>query len=603
MHLYLAGFRRVAQHALAAVVIAAIAALPGPFSGASAPLEQAASKPRIAVFSGSNATIQNTPAMLTSNKAREKYGLPLLANPDGSPAVHDTLRPQRLAAPVTVYVEQFSAHPLERDAAELYAPPDGYVNAAGVFSRTRRSPADVAVYEVTLRPEDGLYLLPYMARQANGQAWDGACTTPTAPADQCRQTFFPDASRSFEQIDRFGLGSNSQVNLLSSKAAFDFYRAAPGGGYTKGLPAAQRTDVGEGDIPPETRGQDFFPYGRLGTNPALPTLAHITNVVQRAMASGQYAGGIWLQGSPRIEETIYWLSLLIDTPVPLVANAAQREHGQASSDGDRNVAESVSYILSGVWADPAGRNQMGGVVVQDQVIYAAREVQKGDARPGGYTVAGGYGGLLGSMGDSYNPVLTFIPNRRHTHTSAVNTTQLPATVSGVQRAGEGIATVSVQIKDASGALLPTAIPRVGIVKDGTYVADDYSEDPEREVDILARLAQYLEESPLAGFVAEGQAPYGTLTSNARDAALLRAARSGLPVVTVGRGNAEGFTPARSLFIGGNNLTATKARLLLMASLMRFGSLPPAADPDNPTPAEVAAIRAKLAEYQAVFDTH
>ena len=43
------------------------------------------------------------------------------------------------------------------------------------------------------------------------------------------------------------------------------------------------------------------------------------------------------------------------------------------------------------------------------------------------------------------------------------------------------------------------------------------------------------------------------------------------------------------FIGGSNLTATKARLLLMACLMKFGSLPPAADPDHPTSAEAAAI--------------
>jgi hypothetical protein len=50
-------------------------------------------------------------------------------------------------------------------------------------------------------------------------------------------------------------------------------------------------------------------------------------------------------------------------------------------------------------------------------------------------------------------------------------------------------------------------------------------------------------------------------------------------------------------------TATKARLLLMACLLRFGSLPPAADPLNPTPAELQAVQAKLAEYQAVFDTH
>jgi L-asparaginase len=57
------------------------------------------------------------------------------------------------------------------------------------------------------------------------------------------------------------------------------------------------------------------------------------------------------------------------------------------------------------------------------------------------------------------------------------------------------------------------------------------------------------------------------------------------------------------FIGGSNLTATKARLLLMACLMKFGCLPPATDPDYPTPAEAAAIGEKIALYQAVFNTH
>ncbi|MGH8316310.1 MAG: asparaginase domain-containing protein, partial [Steroidobacterales bacterium] len=84
-------------------------------------------KPRIAHFAGPNATIQNSPPLVTSNKARKKYGLPLVTNPDGGPARFDVLRAQRLAAPATVYVEQFSAHPLERDAAELYGPPDGYI--------------------------------------------------------------------------------------------------------------------------------------------------------------------------------------------------------------------------------------------------------------------------------------------------------------------------------------------------------------------------------------------------------------------------------------------------------------------------------------------
>src|SRR5438445_10360385 len=77
-------------------------------------------KPRIAVFSGPTATIQNSEPLVTSNKAREKYGLPPRQNVDGMPMRFDVLRAQRLAAPVTIYVEPFSAHPLERHAAELY---------------------------------------------------------------------------------------------------------------------------------------------------------------------------------------------------------------------------------------------------------------------------------------------------------------------------------------------------------------------------------------------------------------------------------------------------------------------------------------------------
>ena len=103
-----------------------------------------AQKPKIAIFSGGPATIQNSQALVTSNKARKKYGLPLLSNPDGTPFRFDILRHQRLAAPVTVYVEALSAHPLEQDMAELYAPPDGYVSAeTGTFSKERQRPGDI----------------------------------------------------------------------------------------------------------------------------------------------------------------------------------------------------------------------------------------------------------------------------------------------------------------------------------------------------------------------------------------------------------------------------------------------------------------------------
>ena len=123
------------------------------------------------------------------------------------------------------------------------------------------------------------------------------------------------------------------------------------------------------------------------------------------------------------------------------------------------------------------------------------------------------------------------------------------------------------------------------------------------MDILARIDKNLRDAPLAGFVAEGSAPFASM-SNAVEAALKRATLSGMPVVKVGRGNAEGVVdPARApLAIAGSNLTATKARLLLMACLLCFGSLPPAGT-QPPTAAELEAVEAKLAEYQSVFDTH
>jgi hypothetical protein len=164
--------------------------------------------------------------------------------------------------------------------------------------------------------------------------------------------------------------------------------------------------------------------------------------------------------------------------------------------------------------------------------------------------------------------------------------------------------VTVPVKDAAGDLLAAAIPKVTIVKHARYLPEDTSGDASSEVDILARIENNLRVAPLAGFVAEGSAPFGAM-SNSVDAALKRATFSGMPVVKVGRGNAGGFVDATRdpLAIAGSNLTATKARLLLMACLLKLGCLPPALDPANPTPAETDATRAKLQQFQEIFDTH
>jgi L-asparaginase len=263
-------------------------------------------KPRIAHLSGSTATIQNTPPLVTSNKARARYNLPLRKNPDGSAARFDVLRAQRLAAPAKVYVEQFSAHPLESDAADLYGPPDGYLDSAGHFHQERQSPEDKPVYEIELHPDDGLYPMPYMARQSDGSAWEEECAFPGAPREKARQGFFPDGSRCFEEIDRLHVGDAGVGNLIGGCADVTFFRVSPPGGYIKAEP-------------PERAGVDFFPYKPYHLTMPAPrqSLARIVNAVTDIFDSGSYDGAIWTEGSPIIEETLYWLNLLIDVNVPI----------------------------------------------------------------------------------------------------------------------------------------------------------------------------------------------------------------------------------------------------------------------------------------------
>src|SRR5262249_4765794 len=294
---------------------------------------------------------------------------------------------------------------------------------------------------------------------------------------------------------------------------------------------------------------------------------------------------------------------VVEWTLAIWGNAEQRLHGMISNDGPKNIVDSVEYIASRVWEDEQGRNRAGAVLIQEQRVFAARAVQKADARPGGYVATGGHGGILGAAGHDGAPLLHYLPAARHTWRSEVNLPSLPSKVTGVRQEGSRLEPASVAIKGPDGRLLDTAIPKVTIAKDASYW-DDGPPDPEAEVDLIAMISYMLRTAPLAGFVVEGFTPYGRSASNARTRLMLRAVHSGLPVVRVGRGNTEGFVPLDNpAFIGGSNLTATKARLLLMACLMKLGSFPPAANPDHPTPQEAAAVREKVTAYQTIFNTH
>jgi hypothetical protein len=89
------------------------------------------------------------------------------------------------------------------------------------------------------------------------------------------------------------------------------------------------------------------------------------------------------------------------------------------------------------------------------------------------------------------------------------------------------------------------------------------------------------------------------------AALTIAAFSGLPVVKAARSDAGGRVPSNfnDVFIEASNLDANKARLLLIAAMLKLGRLPRAKNPRNPTREERAATIKKVNEFQEIFETH
>ena len=275
------------------------------------------------------------------------------------------------------------------------------------------------------------------------------------------------------------IGVEGAASLLSSIATIDFYRGVPPGGFTKGLPAHLRSDKGEGDISPEVRGTHFFGYKpyHLAVGPPRPALAKATNDMQALVSSGDYDGVIWTQGSPQIEESAYWFNLLVDTTLPICGNAAQRPQGQISADGPANIVDSVRFIRSRVWADEQGRNRCGVVVIQEQQLFAAREVAKADARPGGYVATGGHGGIVGNISHTGRIALTYLPVFKHTYRSDLKITTLPNSVEAAKKGPRGIEMVDVAVKDGNGKLLPGAIPVVTISADGRYTGMDTDTTP------------------------------------------------------------------------------------------------------------------------------
>src|SRR5262249_26977892 len=152
-------------------------------------------------------------------------------------------------------------------------------------------------------------------------------------------------------------------------------------------------------------------------------------------------------------------------------------------------------------------------VIQDQQLFAAREVTKVDARPGGYIAAGGHGGIVGNISHTGRIALTYLPVFKHTYRSDLKISILPNAVKAAKRGPHRIEIVDVKVKDRNGKLLSDAIPVVTISADGSYSGMAYGHDTSPEIDLIASIEHKLSLGLLTGFVIQGLVPYGRTPSH------------------------------------------------------------------------------------------
>jgi L-asparaginase len=120
------------------------------------------------------------------------------------------------------------------------------------------------------------------------------------------------------------------------------------------------------------------------------------------------AGIVVTHGTDRLEETAFFLHLTVKSEKPVVVVGAQRPPTGISPDGPLNLLSAIRVAAS------ANAKSKGVMVVMDDRIISARDVQKLYARPGGFGAE-----EMGMIGVVANHEIEFFyaPTRRHTAAS------------------------------------------------------------------------------------------------------------------------------------------------------------------------------------------
>jgi len=136
----------------------------------------------------------------------------------------------------------------------------------------------------------------------------------------------------------------------------------------------------------------------------------LANRVSELLTSDEADGVVITHGTDTMEETAYFLNLVVKSDKPIVFTGAMRNSGSLSADGPLNIYNAVNVAVS---KEAAGK---GVVVVMNDEIHAAREVTKSDTT----AVDTFKSPNSGKIGTAYYGSVKFYMNplRKHTLNSA-----------------------------------------------------------------------------------------------------------------------------------------------------------------------------------------
>ena len=204
----------------------------------------------------------------------------------------------------------------------------------------------------------------------------------------------------------------------------------------------------------------------------------LANRVNELLTSGKADGVVITHGTDTMEETAYFLNLVVKSDKPIVMVGAMRNSGSLSADGSLNIFNAVNVAMS---KEAAGK---GVVVVMNDEIHAAREVTKTNTTAVD-TFKSPNSGKIGTV--FYGNVKFYMnPVRKHTVNSAFDITkikELPRVDIIYSHSNDNPDFVNVAVKNGAKGIInagmgngnpfPSALEALGeAVKAGVVVVRD-----------------------------------------------------------------------------------------------------------------------------------